>query len=321
VTTFLDAQFGMKKEVTYGTAVVPDRFYMFTGSAHSDGKSVVQGVGLKPGARVAQSDRRTIPYRSAAGSLDLEVPSKGLGVLWEGCMGASTSTLVSAGLYQQVFSFADVMPSYTVQYGVWDGSAVSPYTYAGCQIGSWTLNCPEGNIVNMTLNWVGKSLSTAGSVAAASYPASSSLFTFAHAAFYVGGTLTAPTTTVMGSATGSALATVKNFSLSVDNALKDGPQVGGLPTARKPGLRAITGTVNVEYDGNTLRDAIIADTSLVLVVTLTNGTDVLQVIVPEARLNGNLPTANGSERIAHDLAFEGLTSNLTVAVRTADAAL
>ena len=143
MTTFLDCQFGMKKEVTYGTAVVPDRFYMFTGSAHSDGKSVVQGVGLKPGARVAQSDRRTIPYRSAAGSLDLEVPSKGLGVLWEGCMGASTSTLVSAGLYQQVFSFADVMPSYTVQYGVWDGSAVSPYTYAGCQVGSWALNCPE----------------------------------------------------------------------------------------------------------------------------------------------------------------------------------
>ncbi len=321
MTTFLDNQVGLKKEVTYGTAVVPDRFYMFTGSAHSDGKSVVQGVGLKPGARVAQSDRRTIPYRSAAGSLDLEVPSKGLGVLWEGCMGASTSTLVSAGLYQQVFSFADVMPSYTVQYGVWDGSAVSPYTYAGCQIGSWTLNCPEGNIVNMTLNWVGKSLSTAGSVAAASYPASSSLFTFAHAAFYVGGTLTAPTTTVMGSVTGSALATVKNFSLSVDNALKDGPQVGGLPTIRKPGLRAITGTVNVEYEGATFRDAIIADTPLVLLVTLTNGTDVVQVVIPEVRLNGNLPTSNGAERVTHDLAFEGLTSNLAIVTRTADAAL
>lgn len=321
MTTFLDNQFGMKEEVTYGTAVVPDRFYLFTGSSHTDGKSVVQGVGLKPGARVAQSDRRTVPFRSASGSLDLEVPSKGMGVLWKACMGAGDSNLVSSGLYQQVFSFADVMPSYTTQYGVWDGTAVSPYTYAGCQTGSWSLNCPEGNIVNLSVQWVGKSLSTAGSVASASYPASSSLFTFAHAAFYVGGTLTAPTTTVMGSVTGSALATVKNFSLTVDNALKDGPQVGGLPTIRKPGLRAISGTVNVEYEGNTLRDAMVADTSLVLVVTLTNGTDVLQVIVPESRLNGNLPTANGSERIAHDLAFEGLTSNLTVAVRTADAAL
>lgn len=321
MTTFLDNQVGLKKEVTYGTAVVPDRFYMFTGSAHSDGKSVVQGVGLKPGARVAQSDRRTIPYRSAAGSLDLEVPTKGLGVALEACMGSGTSTLVSAGLYQQVFAFADVMPSYTIQYGVYDGTNVAAYTYAGCQVGSWTLNCPEGNIVNMTLNWVGKSLATATALATASYPASSSLYTFAHAAFYVGGTLTAPTTTVMGSVTGSALATVKNFSLSVDNALKDGPQVGGLPTIRKPGLRAITGTVNVEYDGNTLRDAIIADTSLVLVVTLTNGTDVVQVIISEAKLNGNLPTSNGAERVTHDLAFEGLTSNLTVAVRTADAAL
>ena len=321
MTTFLDNQFGMKEEVTFGTAVVPDRFYLFTDSAHSDGKSVVQGVGLKPGARVAQSARRTIPYRSAAGSLGTEVPTKGMGVMWKACMGSGTSTLVSAGLYQQVFSFADVMPSYTVQYGVWDGTNVSPYTYSGCQMGSWSLNCPEGAIVAMSVNWVGKALVTTGAVAEDTDPHTAPLYTFAHAAFYVGGTLTAPTTTVMGSVTGSALATVKNFSLSVDNALKDGPQVGGLPTARKPGLRAITGTVNVEYDGNTLRDAIIADTSLVLVVTLTNGTDVLQVIVPEARLNGNLPTANGSERISHDLAFEGLTSGLTVAVRTADAAL
>lgn len=321
MTTFLDNQFGLKKETEFGTAVVPDRFYLFTGSSHSDGKVPVQGEGLKPGARVAQSDRRTIPYRSAAGSLDLEVPSKGMGVLWEACLGSGTSTLVSTGLYQQVFAFADAMPSYTMQYGVFDGTNVSPYTYSGCQIGGWTINCPEGAIVNMSVQWVGKALSTAGSIASASYPASSSLFTFAHAAFYAGGTLTAPTTTVMGSASGTALATVRNFSLTVDNALKDGPQMGGLPTIRKPGLRAITGTVNVEYNGNTLRDAIIADTSLVLVVTLTNGTDVLQVITPEAKLNGNLPTANGSERINHDLAFEGLTSNLTVAVRTADSAL
>ena len=90
---------------------------------------------------------------------------------------------------------------------------------------------------------------------------------------------------------------------------------------RKPGLRAISGTVNVEYDGNTLRDAIVADASMVLLMTLTNGTDVLQVIVPEARLNGNLPTANGAERITHDLAFEGLTSGLTVAGIPASAAL
>ena len=321
MTTFLDAQFGMKKETTYGTPVVVDRFYMFTDASHADGKTVVQGSGLKPGARVAQSDRRTIPFRSAAGSLAIEVPTKGLGVALEACMGSGTSTLVSAGLYQQVFAFADAMPSYTFQYGVYDGTNVAAYTYAGCQVGSWALNCPEGNIVNMTLNWVGKSLATATALATASYPASSSLFTFAHAAFYVGGTLTAATGTTLASATGSALAVVKSFGLNVDNALKEGPQVGGLPTIRKPGLRAITGTVNVEYEGATFRDAIIADTPLVLLVTLTNGTDVVQVVIPEVRLNGNLPTSNGAERVTHDLAFEGLTSNLAIVTRTADAAL
>lgn len=321
MTTFLDAQFGMKKQTNYDTPATVDRFLIFTDGSHDQGKAVVQGVGLKPGTRVAQSDRRTIPFRSASGSLSLEVPTKGMGVVWEACMGSGSSNLVSGGLYQQVFAFADAMPCYTVQYGVFDGTNVAAYTYSSAQVGSWALNCPEGNIVNMSLNWAGKALATGTALATASYPASSSLFTFAHAAFYAGGTLTAATTTALASVTGSALATVKNFSLNVDNALKDGPQVGGLPTIRKPGLRAITGTVNVEYEGSTFRDAIIADSSMVLLVTLTNGTDVLQVVIPEVKLNGNLPTSNGAERVTHDLAFEGLTSNLSIVTRTADAAL
>ena len=113
----------------------------------------------------------------------------------------------------------------------------------------------------------------------------------------------------------TATASTEIAALSLHDALPIAPAI------RKPGLRAITGTVNVEYEGATFRDAIIADTSLVLLMTLTNGTDVVQVVIPEVRLNGNLPTSNGAERVTHDLAFEGLTSNLAIVTRTADAAL
>lgn len=326
MTTFLDAQFGIKKETTYGTAVVPDRFFEFINAPFKLDKEVVQGSGLRVGARTALSGRRVVPFRSVSGDLELEAVTKGMGVLWEACMGSGSSELVSTGLYQQVFTFADALPSYTVQTGVFDGSVVKPYNWAGCQVGSWSIECPEGDIAKVKLTFAGKSLSTAGSIAAASYPSGMGLFTFAHAAFYAGGTLTPPTTTALAAASGTALATVKGFTLSVDNALQDGPQVGGLPTIRKPGVRAITGAVTVEHEGSTFVDAIIAETPLLLVVTLTNGADVLQIIVPEVKLDGDLPTAGTPERVSHSLNFIGL-DNLTAAqplwivTRTADTAL
>ena len=326
MTTFLDAQFGIKKETTYGTAVVPDRFFEFINAPFKLDKAIVQGQGLRVGSRVARSARRAVPFASVSGDLELEAVTKGMGVLWEACMGSGSSNLVSVGLYQQVFTFADELPSYTVQTGVWNGTAVAPYNWAGCQVGSWSIECPEGDIAKVKLTFAGKSLSMEGSIAAASYPAGMGLFTFAHAAFYAGGTLTAPTTTALAAASGTALAVVKGFTLNVDNALKDGPQVGGLPTVRKPGLRVVSGTVTVEHEGATFVDAIQNETPLLLIVTLTNGTDVLQVIVPEVKLDGDLPTAGTPERVSHSLNFAGLdnltaASPLWIVCRSADIAI
>lgn len=326
MTTFLDAQFGIKKETTYGTAVVPDRFFEFINAPFKLDKAVIQGQGLRVGSRVARSARRVVPFKSVSGDLELEAATKGMGVLWEACMGSGVSTMVSTGLYQQVFTFADVLPSYTVQTGVFDGTAVKPYNWAGCQVGSWSIECPEGDIAQVKLTFAGKSLSTAGGIAAASYPAGMGLFTFAHAAFYAGGTLTAPTTTALAAASGTALAVVKGFTMNVNNALQDGPQVGGLSTVRKPGLRVVSGTVTVEHEGATFVDAIQNETPMLLIVTLTNGTDVLQVIVPEVKLDGDLPTAGSPERVTHGLNFAGL-DNLTAAqplwlvCRSADTAI
>lgn len=326
MTTFLDVQFGMKKESAYGTAVTVDRFYEFLSAPFKLDKTIVQGAGMRAGSRVARSARRVVPFSSTSGELEMEVPTKGMGVLWEACMGAGVSNLVSTGLYQQVHAFADAQPSYTCQVGVFDGTAVKPFTYDGCQVASWSLEASEAEILKLKVSFVGQSLSTAGSVEDDSYPASMGLFTFAHAAFYAGGTLTAPTTTALGSSSGSALAVVKSLTLNVDNQLKDGPQVSGLPTERKPGLRAISGTVTAEYSGSTFVDAIIADSAMLLIATFTNDTDVVQAIVPEIKLDGDLPAPAGNERITYPLNFQGLdnlsaTQPLWIVTRTADTAL
>lgn len=326
MTNFLDSSIGIKKETVFGTPVTVDRFCEFTAAPFKLDKSVKQGEGLRVGSRVARSARRVVPFSSVSGDLELEACTKGMGVLWEAAMGAGVHTLVSTGLYQQNFVFADTMPSYTIQEGIWDGSAVAAYTYAGCQCGSFSLEASEGDILKVKFSFVGKSLATATAYATPSYVASLGLFTFAHAAFYAGGTFTAATTTTLGSVTGTALAVVKKLSLSVDNQLKEGPQVGGLPSIRQPGLRGLSGSVDVEYSGATFRDAIIAETEMPLVATFTNGTDVLQVILPAIKLDGDFPAPTSNDRISHSLSFTGL-DNLTAAeplyisTRTADTAL
>lgn len=325
MTNFLDSSIGMKKQVDYNTPITVDRFYEFTAGAFKLDKAIKQGEGLRVGSRVARSARRVVPFSSTSGSLEMEACTKGMGVLWEACMGAGASTLVSTGLYQQVFTFADAMPCYTIQEGIWDGSAIAAYTYAGCQVGSFSLEASEGEILKVKAEFVGKSLATATAYATPSYPTPLGLFTFAHAAFFAGGTLTAPTDTALASATGTALAVVKSFTLNVDNALKDGPQVSGLPTIRQPGLRKVSVSATVEYSGATFRDAIIAETEILMLATFTNGTDVLQVVVPAGKLDGDLP-APSADRITMSLAFEGLdnltaTQPLWIVTRTADAAI
>ncbi len=326
MTNFLDSSIGIKKETTYGTPVTVDRFWEFTAAPFKLDKAVKQGEGIRVGGRVARSGRRVVPFSSVSGDIELEACTKGLGVWWEACMGSGASNLVSSGLYQQVFTFADTMPSYTIQQGIYDGSSVAAYTFTSAQVGSFSIDAAEGDVVKLKLSWVGKSLATGTAYATPSYASGTGLFTFAHAAFYAGGTLTAPTTTALGSVTGSPLAVVKGFSLSVDNQLKEGPQVGGLPTEREPGLRAISGSVDVEYSGSTFRDAIINETAMVMLATFTSGTDVLQVIIPEAKLDGDLPAPTVNDRIAHKLAFAGLDNlsaaqPLWIVTRTADAAI
>lgn len=326
MTNFLDSSLGIKKQSAYETPVVVDRFVEFLSAPFKLRKGIKQGEGLRVGSRVARSARRVVPFSDVSGEFELEVPTKGLGVIWEACMGAGASNLVSSGLYQQVFTFADTLPALTAQVGMWDGSAVAAYTYCGMQVENFSLEASEGEILKLKVAMIGRSLATGTAYATPSYAASSGLFTFAHAAFYAGGTLTAPTTTVMGSASGTALAVVKSLSLTVDNQLKEGPQIGGLPTERKPGLRAVTGSVTVEYSGSTFRDAVIADTEMLLLATFTNGTDALQAIVPAIKVDGELPEPTLNERITQSLSFVGL-DNLTaaqplwIACRTADTAL
>ena len=329
MTTPQDCSIGLAVESTYGTGVTPTRWFEFVDESFNYSKNIKQGAGLRVGSRVARSSRRVIASAEGAGDLTVEAATRGLGLLFQLAVGVGTSTLVSAGLYQQVFTLADVPPSATIQVGLPDVSGtVYAYTYTGCMVDTLTVECPNADIVRVKTSWNAKDLTTATAYAAPSYPAASGLFSFAHGAVY-SGALTAPTTVALGSAP-TPVANIRSGSVELKHNLNTDRLncgSGGRKEKPIPGVRDISGSMTVEYAGTTFRDAILNDSSLTIVKTLTNGTDVLQIIIPDVRLDGDLPTSNGGDLITHDVKWVGLDALPGIAhpfwlvTRTADTAL
>jgi hypothetical protein len=265
----------------------------------------------------------------------MECISKGMGLIWEQCMGAGVSTLVSAGVYQQNFTLADVMPSATWQVGAprFDG-VVDPYTYVGGMVESWELEFDQAAIAMLKMTLDAKDVTTATALATPSQAeeGTANLFHFANATISTG-TFTAPTATTLA-AGATPLANVRSGTISVNHNLGTERQnFGGGGRKAKPntGTREVTGSLTVEYDSTAFRDAVLNDStrmSLVLTYTagpLTTGFETLQVALPLVAFNGQLPSLNGGDEILIDLDFKAYETPSTpviyVCTRTADAAL
>lgn len=335
MVTTQDCSIGLKAESTYKTGVTVDRWLQFLDEGLDWVKQTKQGKGLRVGRRVDLSARRTNPLADGGGDITVELHSKGLGTLLQACFGTGVSTLVSGTTYQQGFTLGDTPSSLTVQKGVVEaGGTVDAYTFLGCMVEQFELNFPNGDIATLKATLDAGDLATATAYATPSYPTEPvQLFEFKGGTISTG-TLTVPTTTALASSV-TSLASVRDLNLQVNNNLQTGRfNFGGSGRKDKPlvGTREITGTMNVEYSSTTLRDAHIADTPMTLLLTmatttaLSTGFETFQLALPEIKLDGDLPKANGSDLIVVPIKFTVL-DNLTAAqpiygvMRTADSAL
>ena len=124
--------------------------------------------------------------------------------------------------------------------------------------------------------------------------------TIARARKLYSGALTAPTATTLASAA-TPLASVRSLSVSCNNKIAgDRFNFGKNGRKDKPvvGIRDIAGQMSVEYADTAFRDAVLADTPMTLVATLeggnlSEGKDTLQVVLPEIKIDNELPKANG----------------------------
>ena len=311
-----DASLGIKKETTYGTYVVPDKFLEFTEESLEWTPEFLTGEGLRPGVRVPRAGRRSIGKHSAGGSITVEAGTKGLGALLEAALGAVTNTATAdAGVFQQVHTPLrdDWLPHYTIQKGVpLLGGGLQATSFLGAQCESIEISASNSAIVTVATEWVARDAVVNQAYAPPSYPVDLELFTFLHGQLYTG-EVTPPSATELGAGE-TEIGNVTDFSVKWTNGLDSGGyNLGGEGRrTRRAALGAgeASGSLTVEYSDNAMRDAYINQDDLSLVLTFEHPSTIgasshptLQVVIPCVRLDGETPKASGGDVITTSPGF------------------
>jgi hypothetical protein len=156
----ISSQLGVKKEVTYGTAVTVDRFAEFLSESMQLETGRAESKALRTGQRVQRSDR-FIPYiTGVSGSVELEPLSKGFGFWLEHMLGQVATTGPVDGAYTHTASIATLCgKSFTMQanrpFGAC-GDTNQAFTWEGLKISKWELALDAEGLLTFSADLVGE---------------------------------------------------------------------------------------------------------------------------------------------------------------------
>ena len=285
----IGSQLGIATETTFNTPVTVSTFYEFTNESINYNKNISVGLGLRAGGQVARSGRRVVTTSDASGDINLDLPTKGLGLLLSHAMGG---TIQTSGTY----TLGDVYgKSFTAQVGVPQyGGTVTPKTIAGCKVSTWEISAAQSAIATGRFTIDGASFTTGTALATASFPSANSVFHFAQGSITVDGT---------------AVANIKDFTLTVDNVLKtDRYNLGSAGIKAEQvinGFRAITGSITAEFTDTTLLSKFLADTSAAIVLSFAgSSSSALSITLPAVKFDGEAPQVAGPEVIDINFTFQ-----------------
>jgi hypothetical protein len=319
----IGASFAIKTESVFNTGVTVDHFTEMNSESLKFNKHTVTGSGLRSGGKVQRSQRRVVTTSDASGDLDIDLPTRGLGLYLAHATGTFPSpTTVASGVYSYTYTLGDTSAtSFTTQATVPQyGGSLTTKTLTGCKVSSFELSVAAGEIAKAKFSIDAAGFTTATSPATYSYPASGSVFHFAQGAITVDG---------------SSVANIKDFSINVDNVLKnDRYNLGSAGIKSQQiinGFRMITGKITAEFTDTTLLAKFLADTSAALVLTFTGDTisstykDTLRITVPVAKFDADTPNVDGPGVVDVGFTFTALDNGtdepLTIFYQTADSAL
>ena len=311
----LDHQLGIKDETVYGTAVTVDRFFEYNSESVKASEGRTESDPLRVGQFVQRSDRYTPWYMGAAGTVQMDVLTKGFGIWLKHMLGAVVTTGV--GPYTHTGTMADLYgKSFTAQLArpLHPSGTVQPFTYAGGKVTSWTISNSVDAHLLLDLECDFASEATATALAAAAYPASMEPLS------WVGGVVTV----------GGASFDVTEISIAGNNGLDTERRfIRGSSTKKEPtgARREVSFSMAADFDSlaqrNRVHTEVRADSLAEITGTWTNGTSSLAVTIPAGRFDDFEASAGGPEALSQSLSgvarYDGSNSPVRIVYTSGDA--
>ena len=256
----LGSQAGCKIESTYGTRVAPDRFFKIISENVKKRQDQLWSKGIGAGRRTEH--QVNLGKSWVEGPVVMEFGPQNVGILLRSGFGAINTT--GTNPYTHVATPGDLGDdSATWQFNRPDESGTDrPFDYTGLMVTSWELALKAGELAMLTLNLYGQKEDAGQTLAAVSYVAGFTPFTFIHGALTIGGSAyVCDDITLRGN---NNLATGRHVITSTNPGLPLQPKEG---TAR----RSYTADINSDFHSLTEYNRAIANTDAALSLALTNG--------------------------------------------------
>lgn len=322
----LGSSFGLKKETTYGTAVVVDKFYEYDSEGFGLDPSFLESGGLRAGRTFQQAARTKKTTHQAPGSVSLDVPTKGFGAILDLLHGASVSPVQQGGTaaYLQTHPIGTTLvnKSATVQVNKPDTSATDrAFTTLGAMVASWQFSLDTSGVLKCQLTFDGRDEKTDIALAPASYVAGVDSFDFTDA--------------LVTTLAGANLASVTGFTLSGSNTLKTNRWfLGSGALKAKPiptGFTEVTGTLDCEFESLSAYNHFAAGNPIAIVIPIEGAVIAAthkytwKADMPACQIRGETPKVGGPDVLTQTIPFkvldDGTNAPLTLTYMSTDTAL
>lgn len=310
--TGLGSGLSIKKETTWGTAVVPTVAVPLIGSTLGSDIKRVEAKTLKGGNRFDPSSSWRPGATVGAGDIQTLLWASGAN-FWGAMLGSMVDS--GAGPFIHTATPAPQLPSYTIQVGI--GGTTSSFArlqVVGAVCESWQVKAATNAPVTLGVTWAYKSDVLAPSTATAgSYPAAQLPYGYMD-------------TVISGGALPAGCVDAITFTGN-NNLLKDQVCLGSTAITQPVpnGFGTITGVMDTLLPANSAADYLLytANTEVSLIVTFTAGTKTM-VITANVRIDGTTPKVSGEGVIKVPIPFKVLApttdaSAFTVVATNADA--
>lgn len=278
----LSGQVGFVAESTWGSPLTVTKFPEFLSESINWEPTWLDSAGLKAGQAYKRVARTKQSRFAVSGSLEMEAPDKGLGLLLKHALGSAISAptqIAATTAYRQIHTpGTKAGMGLTIQVGrpQPDGT-VRAFTYEGCKIMAAEFSCSDGEIAKWTFEIIGQDLSTATGLASASYVANTSVFSFNEATNFTLGGTASTSSGETSIASGVAVTTVVNgITVRFETPMKDDRfglgNAGAMQEPIENGIPTVTITLDGEFTSRTeFYDLMKANTTTALQCDFSHG--------------------------------------------------